>query len=176
MRFRKTKIKGVYIIQIEPKKDKRGDFRRIFCQEELARIGIKFNMRQINQSFNRKRGTLRGMHFQKEPKTEQRIIQCLRGRIYDAAVDLRKGSPTRGQWLAVELSGKNKKMLYVPEGLAHGFQTLTNDCEIQYFMSEFYSSKRSWGIRWNDPFFKIKWPIKNPVLSRKDKNWPLIKK
>lgn len=175
MKFQKTKIKGLYIIEPELKIDERGGFRRIFCQKEFSKIGIEFKIVQVNQSFNQKRGTLRGMHFQKEPKAEDKIVQCLRGAIYDVALDLRRGSPSFGQWIAEELDEKNKKMIYIPKGFAHGFQTLTNNCEILYFMSEFYSPKHSSGVRWNDPFFNIKWPIKPKVISEKDKNWPLMK-
>jgi len=176
MIFRKTKIKGLYIVEPELKIDERGNFQRIFCQEELSKYGIKFNIRQINQSLSKKRGTLRGLHFQKPPKAEDKIVQCLKGAIYDVAVDLRKNSPTYGRWVAVELSEENKKMFLIPKGFAHGFQTLTDNCEVQYFVSEFYFPEYERGICWNDPFLNIDWPIKNPILSKKDQNWPLMDK
>lgn len=175
MRFKKTKIEGLYIIEPELKSDERGYFTRIFCKEELAKIGLNFNIVQISQSLTKRKGTIRGMHFQKEPKAEDKIIQCLRGAIYDVAIDLRKDSPTFGKWVAEELNEDNKKMLLIPKGFAHGFQTLTDNCEVQYFMSEFYTSKYANGVRWNDLFLNIKWPVKNPILSEKDKNWSLIK-
>lgn len=175
MKFRKTKIKGVYIIEPEPKIDERGYFTRVFCQEEFKKNGLNFNIVQINRSFTKKKGTIRGMHFQKEPKAEDKIIQCLKGAIYNVILDLRKNSKTFAQWLAVELSEENKKMLLVPKGCANGFQALSDNCEILYFMSEFYSPDYAAGLRWNDPFLKIPWPIKNPFLSYKDKNWPLMK-
>lgn len=176
MKFKETKIKGLHIIEPELKIDERGYFARIFCKEELKKIGIDFEIVQINRSLNKKRGTLRGMHFQKPPKAEDKIVQCIKGAIYDVAIDLRENSPTYGRWVAVELSEDNKKMFLIPKGFAHGFQSLTDNSEILYFISEFYSPEYESGVRWNDPFFNIKWPIKNPILSEKDKNWPLIKK
>ena len=139
MIFHSTKIKDLYIIELEPKVDERGYLVRIFCKDELAKAGLEFNIVQANHSLTKKKGIIRGMHFQKFPKAEDKIIQCLRGAVYDVAIDLRKDSLTYGQWLATELSENNKKMLLVPKGFAHGFQTLTDDCEMQYFMSEFYS-------------------------------------
>lgn len=176
MKFKKTKIEGLYIIELEPYVDERGDFVRVFCQKELAEIGIEFKIAQINQSLTKKRGTIRGMHFQKPPKAEDKIVRCLRGAIYDVAIDLRQDSSTYGQWLAQELTEDNKKMFLIPKGVAHGLQTLVDNCEVQYFMSEFYSPEHSSGVYWNDQFFNIKWPIKNPILSEKDKNWPLMGK
>lgn len=174
MRFKKTKIEGLYIIEPEFKIDERGYFTRIFCQGELAKAGLNFDVVQVNQSLTKKKGTIRGMHFQKEPKAEDRIVQCLRGAIYDVAIDLRPNSPTRGQWAAEELSEQNKEMFFIPKGFAHGFQALTDNCKVQYFMSESYSPEHALGARWDDPFFQINWPIQNPILSKKDKNWPLF--
>jgi dTDP-4-dehydrorhamnose 3,5-epimerase len=114
------------------------------------------------------------MHFQKEPKAEDKLIQCLNGAIYDVAVDLRKNSPTYGRWEAVELSEENKKMFLIPKGFAHGVQTLTDNCRMQYFVSEFYSPEYESGVRWNDPLFNVKWPLAPTVISEKDKNWPLF--
>jgi len=176
MIFHKTKIDGLYIIEPELKFDERGYFARIFCEKELVKNGINFKIVQINRSLNKKRGTIRGMHFQKWPKAEGKIVQCTQGAIYDVAIDLRKNSPTFGKWESIELTEENKKMFLIPKGFAHGFQTLTDNCELLYFMSEFYYSDYSSGVRWDDPFFNIKWPIKNPIISEKDKNWPLIKK
>jgi dTDP-4-dehydrorhamnose 3,5-epimerase len=175
MKFKETKIKGLYLIEPEPKNDKRGYLMRTFCQKELKNIGLQFKIVQATQTLTKKKNTIRGMHFQKAPKAEAKIVQCLRGAIYDVAVDLRSNSPTYGKWLAEELSEKNKKMLLIPKGFAHGFQTLADNCEIQYFMSEFYSTKSASGLRFNDPSLNIKWPLKNPILSEKDHNWPLMK-
>ena len=174
MRFRKTKIEGLYIIEPKLKIDERGYFTRVFCIEEFSKIGLNFEIVQINRSLNKKKGTIRGMHFQKSPKAEDKIVQCIKGAIYDVAIDLREDSPTYGQWVAEELTEGNKRMLLIPKGFAHGFQTLTDNCEILYFMSEFYSPEYAGGVRWNDPFFNIKWPIKNPFLLERDKKWPLI--
>jgi len=174
MIFHKTKIKDVYIIEPELKKDERGSFGRFFCKKELAENGIKFDMAQTNRSLINKKGTIKGLHFQKFPKSEDKVIQCIFGAIYDVAVDLRKDSETYGQWVGTELTQDNKKMFLIPKGCAHGVQALADNCEVQYFMSEFYSPEHESGMRWSDPFFSIKRPIKNPTLSEKDKNWPLI--
>ncbi len=174
MTFHKTKIKGLYIIEPELKTDERGYFIKVFCKKELAKEGLTFDIVQANQSLAKKRGTIRGVHFQRKPKAEAKIVQCLRGAIYDVAVDLRKGSSTYGQWVGEELTEDNKKIFLIPRGFAHGFQTLSNNSEVLYFASEFYSPKYESGIRFNDPFFNITWPIKNPIVSEKDKNWPLL--
>lgn len=171
----KTELNGVYTIEQEPRDDERGYFSRIFCQKELAREGISFEIVQASHSFTKDKGTIRGMHFQKEPKAEDKIVQCLRGKIYDVAVDLRRDSPTFGKWISEELSDDNKKMFYIPKGFAHGLETLTDDCVVQYFMSEFFSPEHALGVRWDDPFFKIDWSVKNPILSKKDMEWPLMK-
>lgn len=175
MKFKETKIKGLYIINPESKIDERGYLMRIFCEEELKKNGLEFKIVQANQTLTKKKGIIRGMHFQKPPKAEDKIVQCLKGAIYDVAVDLREDSPTYGQWVAEKLTEDNKKMFLIPKGFAHGFQTLTDNCEVQYFMSEFYSPEHSSGVRRDDPFFNIKWSIENSTLSEKDKNWPLMK-
>lgn len=176
MIFQVTKIQDLYIIKLEAKEDKRGYFMRTFCKEEFSKNNIQCTIVQINQSLTKEKGTIRGMHFQKEPKSEDKIIQCLKGAVYDVSVDLRKDSLTYGQWIAEELTEKNKKTIFIPKGFAHGFQALTNNCLLQYFMSEYYSPEYSAGFRWNDPTINIKWPIKNPKLSEKDKKWPLFNK
>jgi len=176
MKIHKTKIKDLYIIEPEPYIDLRGNFQRVFCQEELAKQGIKFEIRQVNQSLGKKRGTLRGFHFQKEPKAEDKIIQCIRGAVYDVAVDLRPNSPTYGEWVAQELTEENRKMFLIPKSFAHAFQTLVDNSEIEYLVSEFYSPEHGTGIPWNDPSLNIPWPIKDPIFSEKDKNWPPLKK
>lgn len=161
------------MIEPEIKTDERGHFTRFFCKEELAKAGVNFDIAQINRSFTNKKGTIRGMHFQKIPRAEDKIVQCIKGAIYDVAIDLRADSSTYGEWVAEELNQENKKMFLIPKGFAHGLQTLTDNCEVQYFMSEFYSPEYASGVRFNDPLFKIKWPLENPVLSEKDRNWPL---
>lgn len=174
MIFTKSKIDGLYIIEPELKNDERGFLMKIFCKKELAKQGLTFDIVQVNQSLAKKKGTIRGLHFQREPKGEAKMVRCLKGAIYDVAVDLRKNSLTYGQWVFEELTQDNKKILLIPKGCAHGFQTLSNNSEVLYFSSEFYSPQYESGIRFNDPFFGITWPIKNPILSVKDKNWPLI--
>lgn len=176
MIFKEAKIKGLYIVELELFSDERGFFTRNFCKEEFAKAGMDFNILQANLSLTKKMGTIRGLHFQKEPKQEAKIVQCLKGTIYDVAVDLRGDSQTYGQWVAEELSGENKKMFLIPKGFAHGFQAITDDCLLQYFISEFYHQEYESGVRWDDPFLNIKWPIENPILSEKDKNLSLIQK
>ncbi|MBU4601434.1 dTDP-4-dehydrorhamnose 3,5-epimerase, partial [Candidatus Parcubacteria bacterium] len=145
MKFKKTKLKGLYIIEPEPRIDERGYLMRTFCKEELNKYGLQFTIVQVNQTLTKKKGTVRGMHFQTPPKAEDKIVQCLHGAIYDVAIDLRADSPTYGKWVAEELNEDNKKMFFIPKGFAHGFQSLTNNCEVQYFMSEFYSPEHASG-------------------------------
>jgi len=175
MIFTETKLGGVYVIEPEPLTDERGYFSRIFCKKEFQEKGIRFSIEQVNRSVTEKKGVIRGMHFQSAPMAEAKIIQCTKGAIYDVAIDLREESPTFKQWIAVELTAENKKMLFIPEGLAHGCQSLVENCEVLYFMSEYYEPKCSKGVLWNDPLFGIDWPIENPMLSEKDKNWPSFK-
>ncbi|MFA7245492.1 MAG: dTDP-4-dehydrorhamnose 3,5-epimerase [Candidatus Magasanikbacteria bacterium] len=176
MKFKETKLKGLYIIEPELKIDERGYFMRTFCIEELKKNDLQFTVTQVNQTLTKKKGTIRGMHFQKSSKAEDKIVQCLRGAIYDVAIDLREDSITYGQWVAEELTENNKKLFLIPKGFAHGFQTLTDNCELQYFMSEYYSPEYASGVLWNDPLFDISWPIKKIFLSEKDKKWNLLKK
>ena len=174
MKFKETKIKGVYVIELETKNDERGFFARTFSEKELKKHKIDFRIRDVNRSFSSKKGTIRGMHFQIKPKAEGKIIFCLRGKIYNVAIDLRSRSKTYRKWVSVELSENNRRMLLVPAGFANGCQTLTDNCELQYFMSEFYSPEHASGVRWDDPVFKIKWPLTVSNISNKDKNWPLL--
>src|SRR3989338_778731 len=174
MKVIKTKIEGLCVLELEPIQDRRGFFVKVFSEKELKKNKIDFKIREVNQSFNLKKGTIRGMHFQKAPKTEGKIVQCLKGRIFDAVIDLRPQSKTYRQWLTMELSDKNKKMILIPKNFAHGFQILTDQCEVQYFMSEFYSPEHASGLRWNDPAFNIPWPLNVSNISEKDQNWPLL--
>lgn len=183
MKFHPTKIKGAYLIDFEPYVDGRGYFLRTFCKNENKNFEINkfvsdeisFDIVQVNRSFTKKKGTVRGLHFQEAPHAEDKIIQCLGGEIYDVVLDLRKNSDTFKKWISVKLTDKKKQALLVPKGCANGFQTMKNNCLIEYFMSEFYYPESGNGVRWNDPAFKIKWPIKKPFLSEKDKNWPNYK-
>ncbi len=168
MIFIEAKLKGTFIIEPERLDDERGFFARTFCQKEFEDKGLNPKVAQCNISFNRKRGTLRGMHYQVAPHEEAKIIHCTKGAIYDVTIDLNPGSPTFKQWLSVELTAENRRMLYVPEGFAHGFQTIDDNTEVFYQMSEFYHPECGRGIRWDDPAFGVKWPIEKKIISAKD--------
>lgn len=172
MIFTETSLPGAYVIEPELQQDERGVFARTFCSREFAEYGLNPNLVQCNISFNRNRGTLRGMHFQAPPHEEAKLVRCTLGAIYDVIVDIRPQSPTFRQWLGVELSAANRKMLYIPEGLAHGFLTLEDDTEVFYQMSEFYHPECARGIRWDDPVFGIRWPDAPRVISAKDQQYP----
>lgn len=173
MIFRETKLKGAFIIELKRLEDERGFFARTFCQEEFRAHGLNPRVVQCNISFNKQKGTLRGMHYQIAPYEEAKLVRCTRGAIYDVIIDLRPESPTFKQWVAAELTAENRRMLYVPEGFAHGFQTLEDNTEVFYMMSEFYHPECAKGVRWDDPAFGIKWPItSNVTISVKDRNYP----
>jgi dTDP-4-dehydrorhamnose 3,5-epimerase len=176
MIFTPTKIDGMFEITLEPHEDERGYFRRMFAQEEFAKAGINdFKIVQINQAYTKSSGVLRGLHWQTEPKLEAKYFQCLKGEIFDVVVDTRIGSKTYGIWEGFNLKSDEKKLLFVPGGCAHGYETLTDDCMVQYMVSEFYSPEYEKGIRWNDPTFNIKWPMEPTFMSEKDKNLPDFK-
>lgn len=174
MQINKTPLAGIFTIQLKQKQDERGYFARTFCKKELKENGLSFNIVQINQSLTKQKGTLRGMHYQTKPKEEKKIVQCIQGKIYDVVININPKSKEYGKYFATELSEENKQLLYIPEGFAHGFQTLTNNCLVQYSMSEYYAPEYASGVAWNDPFFKISWPITNPTMSEKDNLWPFI--
>lgn len=172
MFFKETKLKGAYIIEIEKIDDERGFFARAWCKKEFENIGLNTNLVQCNLSYNKTKGTLRGMHYQVKPYEEVKLIRCIKGKIYDVIIDLRKDSDTYKQWIGVELSDKNSRLLYVPEGFAHGYQTLEDDTYVFYQVTEFYTPKSEKGVRWDEPDIAIKWPIEeNIVISEKDKSW-----
>jgi dTDP-4-dehydrorhamnose 3,5-epimerase len=172
--FKETKLKGTYVIEIEPAEDERGLFARSFCQKEFEEHGLNFSIVQCNLSYNKKKSTLRGMHYQIAPYEEAKLVSCIRGAIYDVIIDLREHSPTYCQWFAVELTAENYKMLYIPAAFAHGFQTLKDNTVVFYQMSEFYHPECARGVRWDDPAFGIEWPIpdNNFSISERDKSWP----
>ncbi|MEW6053648.1 MAG: dTDP-4-dehydrorhamnose 3,5-epimerase [Nitrospirota bacterium] len=188
MIFTETKLKGAYIIELEKLQDNRGFFARTFCRREFEARRLNPNIVQCNISYNKKKGTLRGMHYQAAPYQEAKLISCIRGAIYDVIIDIRPDSPTYRQWLSVELTAHHPpltietshspinlsthKLLYVPEGFAHGFLTLSDNAEVCYQMSEFYMPDYARGIRWNDPAFNIKWPIAIAAMSEKDMQYP----
>ena len=168
MKFVATELAGAYLIELERLEDERGFFARTFCRDEFAAHGLRSSFVQCNVSFNARKSTVRGMHFQEKPHEEAKLVRCTRGAIYDVIVDIRKGSPTCKLWTAVELTADNGRMLYVPEGLAHGFQTLENNSEVLYQMSEMHHPESARGLRWNDPAFAIRWPLASPILSERD--------
>jgi dTDP-4-dehydrorhamnose 3,5-epimerase len=171
MIFTETKIKGVYCIEPLILTDKRGFFARTFCKEEFLDHGLETDVVQCNISYNKKKGTLRGMHFQVPPFEEAKIVSVTQGAIYDVVLDLRKDSPTYCQWFADDLSDKNFKFMYIPKGCAHGFQTLEDNTRVYYQMTEFFHPESARGVRWDDPVFKIDWPINTLIISKKDQSY-----
>jgi dTDP-4-dehydrorhamnose 3,5-epimerase len=163
-----TPLVGAYLIEPEPVSDERGFFARTWCRNEFAGKGLNPNLFQCNISYNKVQGTLRGMHYQKAPYEEAKLVRCTQGAVYDVIIDLRSGSNTFTQWFGVELTAENRKALYVPEGFAHGFITLKDDTEVLYQMSEFFHAECAVGVRWNDPVFAIQWPIDVKVISKRD--------
>lgn len=172
MKFLETPLKGAYLIEIEPHQDERGFFARTFCKEEFIKHDLKDDFLQCNVSFNHRRGTVRGMHYQVKPFEETKLIRCTRGAIYDVIIDLCQTSDTYLRWYAIELNENNGRMLYVPEGFAHGFQTLEDNTEVFYQMSEFYHPDCATGVRWDDPTFGIRLPLTNYIMNDKDRNFP----
>jgi dTDP-4-dehydrorhamnose 3,5-epimerase len=170
--FIETNLKGAYIIEPERLNDERGFFARTWCQKEFQMQGLNANIVQCNISYNSKKGTLRGMHCQAAPWEEPKLVRCTAGAVHDVIIDLRPNSVTHKMWTSVELTDENRKMLYIPEGFAHGFLTLRDDTEVFYQMSVRYSAEHAWGVRWNDPAFGIQWPIKASVISEKDQQYP----
>ena len=173
MIFRETALSGAYIVELEKKEDFRGFFARAWCKKEFEAKGLNTHFVQANTAFSFKKGTLRGMHFQVAPFREAKLIRCIRGAIFDVIVDLRPDSVTHMSWYGVELTADNRKMLYQPEGFAHGYQTLADHTETLYQVSQFYSPEHERGVRWDDPQFGIEWPeSREIIISDKDKAWP----
>jgi dTDP-4-dehydrorhamnose 3,5-epimerase len=170
--FTETKLQGAFILELDKREDDRGFFARSWCQKEFQAHHLNPRIVQCNISFNRVKGTLRGMHYQAAPLAEAKLVRCTAGALYDVVIDLRPDSPTYKQHVSEVLSAANYKMMYVPEGFAHGFQTLEDNTEIFYQMSEFYSAEHARGVRYNDPAFGIKWMIGNPVIVDRDRNYP----
>lgn len=175
MIFKELPLAGAFLIEPERIGDERGFFARTWCREEFEARGLSAEIVQCNLSFNKKKGTLRGMHYQAPPHEEVKIVRCTMGAIYDVIIDLRPGSPTRRKRAALELTAENHIMLYVPKGFAHGFQTLEDNTEVFYQMSEYYHPESARGVRWDDPVFGIRWPQANPILSDRDRSHPLCK-
>lgn len=172
MKFTETNLPGAYIIELEPLQDERGFFARGFCKKEFDDLGLNTYIAQANISSNVHKGTLRGLHLQMAPFAETKLVRCTRGSIYDVIVDLRKNSATYKQWIGVELTGANYKMLYVPEGFAHSFITLQDRTDVMYHVTQYYNAASERGYRWNDPAFGIEWPLQPVVISPRDQNHP----
>jgi len=174
MHFTDTSIAGAVLIHPDPHADDRGRFLRAWCAREFSEHGVDFVPVQANMGFSVKRGTVRGMHFQKQPAVEAKLVRCTRGAIFDVVLDLRSDSPTYGKWYGAELSAENGRMLYIPEQCGHGYQTLEEGAEIYYMTSAFYTPSAVSGVRFDDPAFGIQWPVVATVVSDQDRSWPLV--
>jgi dTDP-4-dehydrorhamnose 3,5-epimerase len=174
MIFHGTKLPGAFEIHLDPRADDRGFFARTWCKKEFKSHGLNPELVQCSTSFNTRKGTLRGLHYQAPTHAETKLVRCIRGAIYDVVVDLRPQSPTFKEWIAVLLTDKKRNMVYVPEGCAHGFLTLEDESEVFYQISEFYDAESSRGVRWDDPAFQITWPAKLEVISERDRTYPNI--
>jgi dTDP-4-dehydrorhamnose 3,5-epimerase len=172
MKFVESKVLGVFVIEMELLEDNRGFFARSWCGKEFEAGGLLSRIAQINVGFTAKRAGLRGLHFQLSPHAESKTVRCTRGSIFDVAVDLRPDSPTHKQWVGFELTAENHRMLYVPEGCAHGYQTLVDDSEVEYLTTQFYAPDSARGFRFDDPAFGIVWPLPVGLISEADKAWP----
>lgn len=174
MKFTQTGLSESYLISLEPISDERGWFARYYCENDFKNAGLSHKWVQMNHSFTATRGSIRGMHFQVPPYREIKIVRCIAGAVYDVIIDVQKGSSTFLQFFGVELSAANKNMLYIPEGFAHGFQALTDNCELLYHHSEFYTPGAEGGIRFDDPVVNINWPLPVTIISSRDASHPYL--
>jgi dTDP-4-dehydrorhamnose 3,5-epimerase len=174
MIFSETPIAGVVVLDVQRIEDERGFFGRVWCQEEMRQHGIDPQVAQVNTARNLRKGTVRGMHYQADPHAETKVVRCTRGSVFDVAVDLRPSSPTRKQWVGVELSADNGRMLVIPPGCAHGYQTLEDGTDLMYLTSAMYARAAATGVRHDDPAFGIRWPLPVAVLSSADASWPRL--
>jgi dTDP-4-dehydrorhamnose 3,5-epimerase len=175
LRFSETRLRGAYVIDVEPHEDSRGFFARVWCRREFEDQGLVAELAQCSIAYNRRKGTLRGMHYQKAPHEEVKLVRCTKGAVYDVIIDLRPASESFRQWVGVELSEANHRTLYVPQGFAHGYITLKDDSELFYQMSEYYVPGAGAGVRWNDPAFNIEWPdVGDILIAERDQGWPLM--
>jgi dTDP-4-dehydrorhamnose 3,5-epimerase len=174
MIFTSTPLQGSYTIEVNPMADERGWFARTFCKNEFSKIGHEGEWVQLNHSFTKQKGALRGMHYQLPPFSEVKLVRCIAGAVFDVIVDIRKDSATFLQWFGVELSAQNKKMIYIPQGFAHGFQTLSNDCELIYHHSAFYTPGAERGIKYDEPLINIQWPLAPTTVSERDQQHPFL--
>jgi dTDP-4-dehydrorhamnose 3,5-epimerase len=170
--FTETELRDAFVVDLERREDERGFFARAWCANEFADAGLSTRLVQCNVSFNRHRGTLRGMHYQVAPHAEVKLVRCTRGAVYDVIADLRPDSPTYLRWIGVELTAENRTAIYVPEGFAHGYQTLVDETETYYQVSVPHAPSAERGVRWDDPALAIEWPFPDPILSAKDAAWP----
>lgn len=176
MKFTETPLKGAFVVELEPREDFRGFFARAYCEQEFAQHGLPDRFVQGNMSYNHKKGTVRGLHYQVPPALEAKFMRCIGGAIFDVIVDMRPGSPTYLQWFGLELSAANRKALYVPPLFAHAYQALTDGAEVFYLVSQFYTPGTERGLRPDDPALDIKWPLPIEVISEKDMSWPLLER
>ena len=174
MKFRETPLEGVAVVELDRHEDERGFFARSFCENEFSAHGLASRFVQCNVSFNKRKGTLRGMHYQEAPHEEDKLVRCTMGAVYDVVVDIRAHSPTYLKWFGAELSAESRTALFIPRGFAHGFQTLADNSEVLYQMSEFFDPASVRGIRWDDPAIAIHWPSSELVISEKDRAYPLL--
>ncbi|MDP9022205.1 MAG: dTDP-4-dehydrorhamnose 3,5-epimerase [Actinomycetota bacterium] len=174
MRFQETELAGAWVVDLEPHGDERGFFARAFCAREFADRGLSTVVAQTNVAYNRRRGTVRGLHFQRQPAAETKLVRCVRGAIWDVIIDLRDASPTRLQHVGVTLSADNHRALYVPKGFAHGYQTLEGGTEVLYQVDEFYAPGCESGLHYDDPVLGIRWPVEVTTVSEKDRSWPFL--
>jgi dTDP-4-dehydrorhamnose 3,5-epimerase len=172
MQFYPTKLRDAWLVQPEPIRDRRGFFARTFCVEEFGNHGLETTYPQHSISYTSRKGSLRGMHYQREPYSEAKVVRCVSGAILDVIIDIRPDSPTYRNWEEFELSRENGHLLYVPKGFAHGFQTLCDDVEVNYLISSPYNAESAWGVRHDDPAFSISWPLPIAEISEKDLHWP----
>ena len=172
MKFTSVPLGGAHLVELEPVADERGFFARSWCAEEFRSYGLNPALAQCSLSFNKRKGTLRGMHYQAEPHAEVKLVRCTSGVIYDVILNLRPASPTYCKWFAIELTAANRRMLYISAGIAHGFQTLADDTEVFYQMSVNYHPESARGVRWNDPLFAIEWPVRDLIISERDRSFP----
>lgn len=176
MKFIKTFIKGLYLVEADKFNDKRGYLSKLFDEETYSKKNFKFRLTQIKYTYTKSKGTIRGLHMQSKPFEEAKIVHCVKGKIYEVVLDLRPKSKTYGKWFGREFSENDNKSLFIPKGFAHGYQSLTDNCNILYMMSGKFSKPNNIGFRWNDLYFNIKWPLKPTVIAEKDRVWPLFKK
>jgi dTDP-4-dehydrorhamnose 3,5-epimerase len=172
MRFRPTPVRGAHVVEPEELADERGFVARVFCRDEFAAHGLRTDLAQCSISVSRQRGTLRGLHYQAKPHEEAKLVRCTQGAVFDVALDLRPASASYLKWFGIELSAENRRMLYIPEGCAHGLLTLRDDCEVHYYISEFHHPEAAAGVRWDDPAFGIAWPEAVRMISERDRSYP----